>query len=479
MALISARKFSFLTFLICSIGLIIQIYHVSHNYFMYITQTNIEMEMPLKITVPSLSSCWLIPTIFNQTRLELSTGRTFRGWSEPGFSWFDNESEDKNELTVSDIFDYTPNPEEIFDATSPACSIRIKDQFVVKHLMKPVCMKITLIEKYIQKHYMCYKMKSIRPNESLQAYEYAVSPSFVGMIFKVHLNREIFKESNVFSAFVHNNVSSDYYDSLFASEHFRPPPENRSVWNEKFVNVRVSFQEVMIKRLPPPYNTMCEDYRQFYTNTELKMSLLNNRTMDRLNRVTTFMQLWEPLNYPMVSPSNFRDKVFLKEFNQIIKNQTDEYGRPACYFSLLISSSGYHEGPKLSISVYWPRDPRIEILYQPEQEMNEFLIYVCSVIGIWYGLSMMSVSDGIKFIFYGPGTEWFRRRTSPADRVGNQLVSDHQVTRETNTIRNQIRNQTLILDQIRGQMFSFKIKLDHVEAASINHYLRKYNRNVK
>ena len=365
MTFLSNRKYSILRFIACSIGLIIHIYHVSKFYFSYISKTNIETKMPMKITIPSLSTCWLIWTIFNVSKLESNMNRVFYQWHEPGFSWIDSEYGSINDLTVSDVFDYAPDIGSIIDPNFPGCSLRISGEFVVKHLEASKCYRISHIEKYIQKHYMCYKISSIGPNSTLEAYEYAVSPSFVGIIFKINLDPNIFKYSDVFSAYVHNNKSSNYYDSLFASEHYRPPI-NKELWNDKYVNTRVSYQEVIIKRLKPPYDTHCEDYYNFSSNTEYKLYLLNNLTSDKLDRVTTFMQLKELSYYVVVSPLNYRNATFMKEFTKLINREKNSFGNPTCDFMLLISSSKYYEGKLLSIGVFWPRDPGIEISYQPE-----------------------------------------------------------------------------------------------------------------
>lgn len=475
MAFLSRRKFSFLTFIACSIGLIIQIYHVASFYFSYRSKTSVEMNMPMKITIPSLSSCWRISTIFNQTKLEQSTNETFYEWKEDGFSYIDKETKNIHELSVSDLFDYTPDVDTIFDPEKIGCTLRISGKFIVRHSFSPHCYNISEIEKYIQKHYLCYKITSINPTAELEAYEYAVSPSYVGMIYKVNLNTEIFQNSNVFSAFVHKHNSSNYYDSLFAQEHYRPPMK-RTENPTAHVNIRVSYQEVSIQRLRPPYDTKCRDYNHFHSNTEYKLHLLNDQTAHRFRRVTTFMQLKEHSNYSMISPEQFRNETFLKEFNQLIEDQKNKFGNPACDFTLLISSSAYSEGKLLSISVYWPMDPSIVIAYEPEQETNEFLIYVCSVVGIWYGLSMMSIFNGIKCVAYGSGHGLLSMSFETDQPVrANQLVSD-QLTRGMNTMKNQQRIQSLQLDMIRGEMFSLRIDLKRIESRSMNIFMKYYNR---
>lgn len=433
------------------------------------------MTMPMKITIPSLSSCWRISTIFNQAKLEQSTNKTFYKWKEEGFSYIDAETKNIHELTVFDLFDYTPSVDTIFNPEMTGCSFRISGKFVVRHISSSDCYNISKIEKYIQKHYLCYKITSINPTAQLEAYEYAVSPSYVGMIYRVNLNTGIFQNSNVFSAFVHKHNSSNYYDSLFAQEHYRPPMKRKEN-PTAHVNIRVSYQEVSIERLRPPYDTKCQDYNHFDSNTEYKLHLLNDQTVDRLHRVTTFMQLKERSNYTMVSPEQFRNETFLMEFNRLIEDQRNAFGNPACDFTLLISSSVYSEGQLLSISVYWPRDPSIAIAYEPEQEINEFLIYVCSVIGIWYGLSMMSIFDGIKYFAYGNGGGLFSMSFETDQPVGaNQLVSD-QLKRGMNTVKNQQRIQSLQLDMIRGEMCSLKIGLKRVESGSMNNFMKYYNR---
>ena len=93
---------------------------------------------------------------------------------------------------------------------------------------------------------------------------------------------------------------------------------------------------------------------------------------------------------------------------------------------------------------------------------------------------MMSLLDGVKSLFFGSDNGWLRRRsTFRADKLSDQLMSDYNVTRATTQLEIKLEITPLILDQIRGQVFSLRIELDHVKAASVNNYLRYYNKKIK
>ena len=83
---------------------------------------------------------------------------------------------------------------------------------------------------------------------------------------------------------------------------------------------------------------------------------------------------------------------------------------------------------------------------------------------------MMSIFDGIKYLFCN--RDIFKNNGYDSyDR--NQNIDN--IARSTSTIR----NHTLQLDHLRGQMLSFKINLDRVEAGTLNSYIKYYNQKFR
>ena len=53
---------------------------------------------------------------------------------------------------------------------------------------------------------------------------------------------------------------------------------------------------------------------------------------------------------------------------------------------------------KSYVALYWPQNEILSLLYAPDQELIDYVVYIGSCIGIWFGLSAFSFHDLITLL---------------------------------------------------------------------------------
>ena len=208
------------------------------------------------------------------------------------------------------------------------------------------------------------------------------SPSYPGMISMYFLN-ESFLNHETFSIYVHSESSSDLYDSVFAIE-------NRINFAQTKVITAV-FTPVTHRRLPPPFDTMCRMLPGSLTGGEILFRKLNRITMAQLGHVHTLEHVYERYQYPMITPFSLKNTTFHDQFMDLKLKTFGTSSFAGCTFVYNVPQTMSQEGERIGIVLNWPQDSGIEVDSVPNQETIDFLIYILSSIGIWFGWSILSI----------------------------------------------------------------------------------------
>lgn len=365
------------TISICSIGLLIQLEQISERYFKFQTRSDIQLSIPDSITVPATSTCWYLKDIMKNMK-----GKDVWQFYEE----FDN-------MTMDQIFEQVSETNEIF-VDKRSCAIRLPNKLVNIYPNRTVCSKLFIIERYIQRNFICYKFYAsiIDQNQKLDMTEYSLTPTMSGMIYRLSLKPDIFGDNTYFTTFSHSLQTSDLYDSMFSQSLFYYR-DNRT--KHSFVQMKLTSSGTTIDRLKAPYDTDCHIYDPFETGAEYNYRGLLNETINIFGRIHTFYPISESENmkYKMISSQILSDQTFLKSFNEIYK----KYNKTLydCHLQYLVSKFTLSFGTEVTVDVYWPQDSDILMNYVPVYDLIDYLLYVCSSFGIWFGLSVLSVSDSV------------------------------------------------------------------------------------
>ena len=173
----------------------------------------------------------------------------------------------------------------------------------------------------------------------------------------------------------------------------------------------VSFREFDRKKVGPPYYPICNsEIDKYGSKFELRFIRANGKTIAKNNIVTPFAQIFDSNSTCYVSSYiDFMNDTFVDMINDVILK---EWPISACKHKLFVVTTDYYEDQKTSTSVFWPASEKYMIIHVPDQELIDYVVYVCSCVGIWFGLSIYSIYDSIITIEGLIGKKVRRQKTS-------------------------------------------------------------------
>ena len=290
--------------------------------------------------------------------------------------------ENLDKLSVAEVFNRTPN---IGDILAPnGCSIRLPTALVPSypHSRAQDCYRMFDIKKYIFRNFVCFIFdpKIIPASVKLELSEYSLSPHSPGIIYRIFLNQNIFKNSSQFAAVAHSRSTVKHYDSVFSYVMYKEA-------RVSYVNLGVSFQAITLQRLRHPYDTNCIMCPPYHSCADYDQERIRNLTIDRLGRVPTFTPLYErSLAQPLLTAKHLLNTTFLRQFNKAYYHFYRRYmACRAVYHVTKVTATVSVRG--VSVTVLWPDDPLVTVDHVAIYDPIDFLTYVCSSLQIWFGIS--------------------------------------------------------------------------------------------
>ena len=360
-----------ITIALCSLGFIYQATDIFKRYFAYGVKSNVEVSIVLRMKLPIVSRCWIIIELLDYERIGNETG-----WH------LGNESRHsiREKLTIEQIFQYTPSNESLLNQ----CYVRFPSQFEFKAFNNTECLKIFQIEKYIQRLDICYKL-TLRENDFADILKQTLSPNSPGDIYQLWMS-EVFKETTTVSAYIHSQSSSAIFDIALSPTKFF---EDSAGTNDS-ISVDVTFSPMDTQLLPPPFTTMCRNL-SFASGEERVLSEMREQLITDFQKVDTFSPIFKPYKYSMLT---IRDLGNQKVY-QVAKNFTDlaKEAPRVCFLQYHVTKTFAYREETPSTAIFWPQDPGILIKTLPDFELIDFIVYIFSSIGVWFGLSIFSILE--------------------------------------------------------------------------------------
>lgn len=298
---------------IAAVGLTYQVYHISDRYFQYVTKTIVIIENPLRINIPSISTCWNIDDILNKTALRIERG-IHVPYSDDFQSDYTIYNEVKKKLKVSDYFKYTPSNESILQSFG-GCTVRYPKKWSIKFPWPKAkeCYEMFSIKKYLYRGMICYAFTLKDANQSIFIEQYSLVTEMTGLMFKVYMDKELFGNVSSFSAFVTSNDSSNFYDSAFAPKRFI----HTSNLNDS-LQVDLTYSSMTKSRMPSPYDTNCQNSPPFRSMAEKFFSIAKERLIKEINLIHSFTPIYEPNEHTLLGTDSLTNSTILDELNRII-----------------------------------------------------------------------------------------------------------------------------------------------------------------
>lgn len=368
----------------CVVGMGYQISLICHLFFRYKVSTQIRVFIPKMIEPRYLTFCARYTDVLDYDRLNRETGRN---WSFSNV--FLEVKERQSNISVSEIFDFTPSPDEavtlvIFRGNKSAKLRSVRGKEVYDHLK---------VDKFVYTEMICYRILRINATPELYT-KLSVSPMFSGLIFEVNLTHSL-QRSNIIRIVIHQGYP---YRSLLSSD-ILYTGYDKMTKTFKLSHFDGFAYDLDVHSLSAPFETDCFEYQKIGFESEVQCADLCTlkETLKAFNKLpfTIIAKNRTPLK--MICQHDMDTNNTIDETFTEIQNYCTT--RPLCRRSdCKISNSITQISSKPGRKNYFlirntvPFHPSVEIKTYPYISLIEFGTYCLSAISTWTGLSVLRLN---------------------------------------------------------------------------------------
>ena len=367
---------------LCSLGLLIQINEVSIQYFAFQSQSRVYVTPHFNIKIPALSACLRIVDIINVTSVE--NDHKLRLINQDGSINWTADSIFMRTVPLKYILRETPTINAVFDKGNQSCMIKLPDEDFFGYFNESSCYEQFNVTKYFHRESICYKFTPNIQTKKLNVEHYMLTDESYGVIYLIFLDRKLFERVLVASTYVHDDDSFPLYDALYA--HY-------VIIGNYNTQLMPSFNTINLVRLEPPYDTKCYHYPPNKGEFDSMMDRISDQTRKQLGLVSPKAMVYEDEiddQMTILTSPALKGNISVREsFRKIQKSNTFS-DRQSCLIRCLIPKLTIGKDTRLSFRVTWPDGLLVDIEYQKKIAVIDFVIYICSCIGIWFGISVFS-----------------------------------------------------------------------------------------
>ena len=370
----------------CVIGFLVQVGYISESYFQYKTITRTDMKLQWELNVSVVAFCAKYVDIMDRERLSRETGITIKR-SSKATDW----KLETSKLTIKQIFEYTPAANDVLTG----CSYRhtLQSRLVAK-TGATSCNDRFDVRKFYMHDLMCYRFEQ-KTNRHLWYEKVSNSINSPGTIFHLDLN-DTLNGTAIMTIIA-------FSDRLpFYSRRFAPKLNRMSDYEKQDVasnTYSVLHQTIEAYRLPRPYDTDCDDKiedSQINCSTDCMLDLFQRK----LSRVPySLIVTNELLEMKHLSSLDLEDEEISRTADEIEDRCSKMCTKLSCFndYTLTTIYSAFNKSQhSLSIHLMTPYAPTSKSYAEARMPLAEFLTYVFSCFGTWFGISFLSIAPLFK-----------------------------------------------------------------------------------
>lgn len=347
---------------------------LSSEYLSYKTVTKLAIEVPLEVATPIVSFCPRYLDIFDYSRYNKDMNTSI----EPNLLRLSKIIHLQSLFTIADIFNYTPPIAHMF----ATCYIRQQHSYSYDTHRGQDCHSVFKVEKFYHQEFVCF-MFTVKNLDRVHFKKSAFAINFPGVFYIVELNLDLFGQVNFIKAIINRSFLPER-SSAFAPVFIRKFPSKRDA---KFNYFRINYYMVTQIRLPYPYSTDCIDYsKQFgLKSSDNCFNLcLYNKTVARFDLVPFSTVNLDPVNLKHINYYHFQNMTFRSLYHSTEMECEEKCRRLDCnatYSVTQVISEPFEKYFRFSADT--PRESSFLIVYSPQVDMNEFLVFLLSCMGSW------------------------------------------------------------------------------------------------
>lgn len=343
--------------------------------------TEVFIEIPITFEPPSLSLCIRYADIINYKKLHNDRPELNVSTDKPIWELLSS-------LTINEIFNYTPNANYLI----LSCSVRSPIDNRVALLRGQSCYQYFSVSKYYAQEYVCYRFNHKFPEGATYRYsDVGWDITIPNDIYYIKLNRTTLPVIVAQKPYLNQNLVTANEEHLFGQWDWASKFTNASLIEESNTHATsftLTATKVTTTRLKFPFKANCRDYKD--TSALCKQECLLNATLSRFNKIPYTVLVDTPYDVKHISPIDIQNDTFYKELKNIEKFCYHKCSQPDCNESLYFTQTMKDKWREYVIYVSSPRDPFISISFRAALKPAEFVLYVLSCLGTWFGVSVLS-----------------------------------------------------------------------------------------
>ena len=395
--------------LLCFVGFVYQVIEISQEFFAYRTTSKIILRVDNKIIDPSIIFCTRCTDI-----LDRSNYQHYGIYAKSNFNYTEVLS-DVSKLTIKDIFDLTPAPEHVMIG----CQIR-KNAYDVNSYSQDECYSLFHVTKYIEGMFVCYQFSTTITNSKFRCDEAARSYFSHNELYGISLQK-LFLLSNSIKviSFIPKGFNNSIMNMPFTSRRFyvmklRYNEQHFSTSNENYLYISGDLYN--ITRLEKPYDTKCieiEENVDFICRRRCNIDAFKEHNIFPPNEFTM-----NPLPIKTLNPKTLKNETLLQNVKLRNEECVAQCTGNLCrdwYTVTNLETLPLLRINTLSIVSRCSTRPTVFIQYLPRITFMEFILFISSSLGIWFGVSIISVNP-----FGGNNCTKITKR----NKVSNNTVSE-------------------------------------------------------
>ena len=406
------KIYSTLFFLTCLSALTWQLYEVFLLYCQYQVKSTTKLFIPEVINSLPISLCVYIYDILDLDRLNKETQRS---WSHPySFILGDKNNWYPFNLTISQLFQYTPTPAEVITGFRymKSSSLKHNDWRFSPPRSESNLLKAGIqVERHLYLSMICYQV-SLNESQKLMFSDVAsgISP---GLISGVFYSQQV-RRSRGMVLFIGDSNGRKPLVELQNTPFFLTGynvKEDKKLFN--CLTVEHSMMKTQL--LPPPYETKCFDYgrKKYYNEVDCREECMTRETWNKLHRVhhMTFVREDYESRHDSrirIDTSDILSNASLeKELFEIAEYcRKMECNKISCHHSSVITNNiklswnDFYASDETSYIMrhLLPTQHYVETSSTPSISIVELIIYILGSVSTWTGLSILDFNP-VSIIF--------------------------------------------------------------------------------
>lgn len=378
---VTRRLFSFLFHGICMIGFLFQVERISDVYFQYKTSSTVQHVMQSMLPKPTISLCIRYTDILDWDRLYRDGHISHKIRRSNRF--LDMVMMHDN-VTIRQILEYTPDPRELLSAVL----YRSPNSYRGHYTKEPN--DYLNITKYYKGETVCYRIQTLFDQRDLSFKRIAHSLEAPNVMLRLWLSRSMSK-TDVFRIILHSkdmSTTSFYFSQVLS--HLTDFQSNSPLATTFYYTYATNH----IDLLESPYDTRCIKSK-IQKSTCLHDCLMGS-LIKATNRAPFQTYIDEPIDYKHINHRDIMNETMRRTVNQIDQECARKCFMIACAFDFTCTRLDHvsidADPSAFSIIITVPRHPGVRIRTIVNLTFISFLVYICSCISSWFGLSVIALN---------------------------------------------------------------------------------------